>query len=58
MSRVGLLPVEVPEGVDLQVKTKEINAKGKLGELSMTIVDEIEISHEGNIIWVKPVTDS
>ena len=58
MSRVGLLPVEVPEGVDLQVGNREIKAKGKLGELSMVVVDELEVLREDNLIWVKPVTNS
>lgn len=34
MSRVGIKPVAVPDGVDLEVGEQEIVAKGKLGELS------------------------
>ena len=55
MSRVGMLPIEVPNGVDLEIATGEIKAKGKLGELTMNVVDDVEVSREDNLIWVKPV---
>jgi len=58
MSRVGMVPVEVPSGVDLEIVTGAINAKGKMGELSMKVVDEVEISREENLVWVKPLNDS
>ncbi len=58
MSRVGMVPVEVPNGVDLVIAAGEIKAKGKLGELTMMVVDEVEISREENLVWVKPVNDS
>lgn len=58
MSRVGMVPVEVPSGVDLEIVAGAINAKGKMGELSMKVVDEVEISREENLVWVKPANDS
>jgi large subunit ribosomal protein L6 len=57
MSRVGMVPVEVPNGVDLVIAAGEITAKGKLGELSMKIVDDVEVSREDNMVWVKPAND-
>jgi large subunit ribosomal protein L6 len=57
MSRVGMVPVEVPSGVDLEIGAGEIKAKGKMGELSMNIVDEVEVSREENLVWVKPAND-
>ena len=58
MSRVGMVPVEVPSGVDLEIVAGAINAKGKMGELSMKVVDEVEISREENLVWVKAANDS
>ena len=58
MSRVGMLPVEVPDGVDFQISGGEVRAKGKLGELSVRVGDEVEISREENLIWVKPANDT
>ncbi len=58
MSRVGQLPVDVPDGVTIEVADRVLKAKGKLGELSLTFVDEVEPSLEDDKIWVKPVDDS
>ena len=58
MSRIGLTPVEVPEGVSIDLAGQVMTAKGKLGELSLTFVDDVEPSLEGDKLWVKPVNDS
>ena len=58
MSRVGQLPVTVPSGVDVQIAGQSVTAKGKLGQLSLTLVDEVEVSREDDKIWVKPRGDS
>ena len=57
MSRVGMVPVEVPSGVDLEIAAGEIKAKGKLGELTMKVVDDVQVSREDNLVWVKPAND-
>jgi large subunit ribosomal protein L6 len=57
MSRVGMVPVEVPSGVDLEIAAGEIRAKGKLGELTMKVVDDVKVSREDNFLWVKPAND-
>ncbi|CAN0353192.1 unnamed protein product [Discosporangium mesarthrocarpum] len=57
MSRVGMVPVEVPSGVDLEIDGGEIKAKGKLGELTMNVSDDVEVSREDNLVWVKPAND-
>lgn len=43
MSRIGKKPVELPEGVEIQVNGQEVKAKGKLGELSLTVHDEVSV---------------
>ena len=58
MTRVGLSPVDIPDGVTLELSGRELRAKGKLGELSLTFVDELEPSIEGSRLWVKPVNDT
>ena len=35
MSRVGKMPVSVPQGVDVAIKNDQINVKGALGALAM-----------------------
>ena len=58
MSRVGKNPVTVPDGIDIQIADQLVRAKGKLGELSVTLPREVEISQEDNLIWVKPRTET
>lgn len=43
MSRIGKNPVSIPEGVEINVNGQEVKAKGKLGELSMTVHDEVAV---------------
>ena len=57
MSRIGKNPVEIPDGVNVEIAGQNITAKGKLGELSATFGDEVEISRDGEQILVKPRND-
>ena len=54
MSRIGKNPVDVPQGVDVAIVGQIVTAKGKLGELSATFTDDVDISREENLVWVKP----
>ena len=54
MSRIGKNPVEVPDGVDLAIAGHIVTAKGKLGELSATLTDDVDVTREENLVWVKP----
>ena len=47
MSRVGNKPVTVPDGVTIELAARALTTKGKLGELTMAVVDQVEISHAG-----------
>lgn len=58
MSRVGQLAVEVPAGVDLTIGDGQVTAKGKLGELSMSVVEDVTVTQEDNLLWVKPANDT
>jgi large subunit ribosomal protein L6 len=58
MSRIGKHPVEVPDGVTVALTGQQLSAKGKLGELSVTLMDEVEVSQEGNLIWIRPRDES
>ncbi|UCG28645.1 MAG: 50S ribosomal protein L6 [Bacteroidales bacterium] len=49
MSRIGKLPVELPEGVTVTVdKNNLVTVKGPLGELTQQVSPEIKVSIEGN----------
>jgi len=54
MSRVGLMPVDIPSGVDLKIEDRVVTAKGKLGELSLTLVDDVNLAREDDKLIVSP----
>ncbi len=58
MSRIGKHPVEVPEGVNVNIAGQQVTAKGKLGQLRVTLVDEVLAELDGDRIWVKPRDES
>ena len=54
MSRVGKYPVEIPSGVSVEVDGVVVKAKGKLGELSVRLTDDVEITTKDNVVIVQP----
>ncbi len=54
MSRIGNKPVTVPDDVTIELANSVLKAKGKLGELSMTVVELVDMSHADNQIVVTP----
>ena len=57
MSRIGKEPVEIPSDVDVKIDGQLVTAKGKLGELSATLTEDVEVSQDDNKVTVKPVND-
>ena len=58
MSRIGKLPIVIPENVDVQCNNCEITVKGKFGTLQTKIPDTLEIQQEKNLITVKIKDDT
>ncbi len=58
MSRIGKTPVEIPDGVSVDISGQIVTVKGKLGELSTTLTDDVEVGQEGNLLSLKPRNDS
>ncbi len=54
MSRVGQMPVTLPEGVEVAIAGREVSARGKLGALSMTLSDQVELTREDDRLTVAP----
>ena len=50
MSRIGKLPVQIPDGVEVKVENNLVTAKGPMGTESVQIRDEIEVKVEGKEI--------
>ena len=54
MSRVGKNPVAVPDGVTVEIIDSILNVKGKLGQQSLTISDEVQVTLDENMVSVSP----
>lgn len=50
MSRIGKLPIEIPQGVEISIDGQTITAKGPLGTESVTVREEITIKKEDNTV--------
>ncbi|MCH7693557.1 MAG: 50S ribosomal protein L6 [Proteobacteria bacterium] len=58
MSRIGKHPVPIPDGVTVEISGRQVTAKGKLGELQVTLMEEVVVKRDGNQIVVRPRDDS
>jgi len=52
MSRIGKLPIAIPDGVEVKIDNHTITAKGPLGVESVTINPEIDVKIEDNQVVV------
>jgi large subunit ribosomal protein L6 len=57
MSRIGKLPVAVPNGVTVKVEGNVVSVKGPKGELSRTIHPEMTVSFKDNVLSVARPSD-
>lgn len=57
MSRIGKNPIEIPQGVTVDIKDNLVTVKGKLGELSQEI-QEVTAKVEDNQVYVERPSDS
>lgn len=58
MSRVGKMPVAVPQGVDVAIKDDQISVKGAGGALSLTQNALVKVSSEGGKLTFVPADES
>src|ERR671919_2912978 len=57
MSRIGRLPIQIPDGVDVAVADGLVQVKGPKGELSQTVSRDLSIEREDSTLLVKRPTD-
>lgn len=58
MSRVGKMPVAIPQGVDVTVTAETISVKGSLGTLVRPINSLVSVKSEGGKLSFAPTDDS
>jgi large subunit ribosomal protein L6 len=52
MSRIGKLPISIPDNVTITYNDSEITVKGKFGTLNLTLPEVIDLSEEGKKLKV------
>jgi large subunit ribosomal protein L6 len=57
MSRIGKLPIPIPDGVDVAVDGVLVRVKGPKGELSQSVSPELSIEREDSTLVVKRPTN-
>lgn len=58
MSRVGKYPVTIPNGVTIGLAEGQVTVTGKLGTMTLPIVDEVDASVDAGQVWIKPRSES
>ncbi len=57
MSRIGRMPIPVPQGVTVDVQKNTVRVKGPKGEMVRTFDPDMQIELEDNTVFVRRPTD-
>src|SRR5256712_9652791 len=57
MSRIGKLPIQIPDGVDVEIGDGVVRVKGPKGELSQAVARDLRFEREDATLVVKRPTD-
>jgi len=57
VSRIGLNPITVPDGVEIQVQGDVVNVRGPRGELAQRVVGSLEIHRADSALEVRRLAD-
>ena len=58
MSRIGQMPINVPQGVTVNIGEEEVTVTGPKGELSRPVNPEMVITRDGDVLTVSRPSDS
>jgi len=58
MSRIGKRPVEVPEGVTMNIDGQNVSVKGAKGELALRVHDDVSVKMEDGVVVLAPRSQS
>src|SRR5574344_364439 len=58
MSRIGKMPIEIPQGVEVKIEGQVVTAKGPLGTETVTVRPEIAVKMEDNHVVLSKVGTS
>lgn len=57
MSRIGLKPIEIPQGVEFKLDGTTVSVKGPKGELTKDIHEDMVVKFEDNVVTVERPSD-
>ncbi|MCW5635480.1 MAG: 50S ribosomal protein L6 [Rubrivivax sp.] len=58
MSRVGKMPIALPQGVDVAITSDQVTVKGANGALSRAMHPLVTVKKDGAVVNVAPANDS
>ncbi len=58
MSRIGRMPITIPEGVQVKINNNTVTITGPKGELSRSFSPEMSIQQQDNVLTVSRPSDS
>ncbi len=58
MSRIGKMPIDIPQGVEITVNNNVVKVKGKLGELEQAVDPAITVKVDDGKITLSRATES
>ena len=58
MSRVGKMPITVPQGVDVQITADQITVKGAMGTLVRPVSALVTVQKDGAVVSLTPANES
>ena len=58
MSRIGKVPISIPQGVTVEVAGGIVTTKGKLGTLKVPVGDEVEAAVKDGKVVLKPKNET
>ena len=58
MSRIGKIPIKIPDGVQVTVKGRQVEVKGKKGTLVREVNEGLTVAVSDGIVTVQPVVEN
>lgn len=58
MSRVGKMPIAIPDGTTVTISGGQITVKGSLGTLSRDLSDHVRVKEEDKNLLIEPANES
>jgi large subunit ribosomal protein L6 len=58
MSRIGKVPITVPGGVDVTIDGSTVRVKGPKGQLEHTLVGDVKVERDGDVLHVTRADDA